>query len=274
MIKMLWKSCYDANAYAFALKNWRWKFALYFLFLCTLFALATSLPAAKRLANILSENMDFMAEQIPDGKIKGGAFTMPNSSPHFVTLKSGEPVMAFSNELLDSIQTKGLFFSVEKDRMTFYSGPENEQYIFFSESEKELAEFASAMFGIDTSEYIPVNGETFKKVMSFSKVFIYFMMPLAMFALAVFMAFIMMFAISIPVFISSMLRMPSLGYFGALKIALIATTPALICFAAETIVGTASSGGFLYMIVCFVIVMHVMRRLPLLMITSQNRAEK
>ena len=260
MISMIWKSFYDENAYRRALDTWRWKFPLYFLMLCAVFALAVSLPVAKRINAYVFDSADFIISQIPDGKIKNGRFTMSAPSPHFVKLKNGQNFMAFSEGLLDSNQTEGLFMSLEKDRITVYGGPDYEEYFFLSDIEKQVKE-ASKGAKTELAEGIPVNGAALAGLLPTVRILTFMCLPAFMFCMAAVMLAIIAFSLSLPVFIASLSIMPGLRYVGALKIALLAATPAMVFFALELALGYNSFGGFIYMLLCFVIAWRVMRRL-------------
>jgi hypothetical protein len=269
MISMLWKSIYDANAYAYALKNWRWKFALYFLFVCAVFTAVTTVPMMSRINDALFKDIDAVAAQIPEGVIKDGRFSMDVPSPHFVKLSNGQPFMAFSNELLDSRQTKGLLLSLEKDRITIY-GPAGETYYFLAPNEELIALYLKEMFNIDSTDGIAVNGELFSKFVPFVKFGCYLVLPFLIFGIAALMMIMMALSLSVFVFVLSLTRLTTLGYLGAIKVSLLATTPAMLFFAVESVLGYGTSGGVIYMILSFVIVLRVMRRLS----ASQPSSDK
>ncbi len=262
MFRLLWKSLYSAEDYAAAIEGWRWKTAIYFLFLC---AISTALSSAFMLPAFLSfaaSQKDYVASQIPDAEISGGTLKMKSDKPVFIKFKDGENFMAMTPSFLEPAQTRGLMFAMEKDRLAIIMG-DAEQYVFY----RDLASRYMAYRGLPESGAadapIKINPESARsfierEIMAAA----YTMLPAICFGVSFFFDALLVLIALFSARIMGATLLPGLGLFGAFKIALIASTPAAMMFALEfTFFGVSQLGIIIYPFLTLAIMMKIMRRL-------------
>lgn len=260
MLKMLLKSFGDSKAYAEALKTWRWKFTLYFIFLSVLSGLLLAMVETPKLKGDIDSNKEFICSQFPNAKIEGAKFSMSEKSPYFAKSKSGENLIGFTEDFLEPNQTKGLFFAFEKDRISFYLNG-NETYFFYDEF---VREYNKVMYP-DSPEGAPllINKQKAEEFANYVKS----ILPLAVapFYLVICLIAngILVVSIAIPTFLLSLTYLPALRLIGALKFAVLAASPAIILQTLQAILGFPNISEIFFVFVSYYIVWRVMRKLSI-----------
>lgn len=259
MFKLLWQSFGNAQAYANAIKNWRWKFAVYFFALSIGCALLVALVEIPEIKNQIDAQKDFILEQMPNGKIENSKFTMSQKSPYFVKSKTGTNIIGFTDGFLEPEQTRTLIAAFEKDRLSFYWG-EDETYFFY---EKFVSDY-NKLNGLDSAANAPllVNKASANDLIESVKAS----------AFAVFAPFIVVFtiianailvmSISLPAFLLSITYAPNLRFLGAIKFSIIASTPAILLQTVQTLAGLSAINSVFFVFVSYYIVWRVMRKFP------------
>ena len=258
MLKMLWKSFGYSEAYAYALANWRWKFALYFLLLTLISGLAVSLVLLPEAKSNLSSAKEFITPQFPNAKIENSRFSMSEKSPYFAKSKSGENLIAFTEDFIYPPQTNGLFMAFERDRLTIYLGG-RENCFFYDELVGDYNKFS----GLDSSANAPllINREKADEFLDRIGELAFFVFTPLFVSVALVANAVLVLSISIPTFLLSFIYMPRLGLGGALKIATLAATPAILLQTLQALAGFPNISEIFFVLVSYYIVWRVMRTL-------------
>ncbi len=262
MIKMLWKSWGSVAAYYNALLNWRFKFLAYAVLLIFVSALFATIPQIYSINKFIDDNTQTIASQMPDAKIKDNILIMPTDELVFVKSNDDKNLLAFTSGFIDYTLTDNLFMAFEKDRISIFA-KDSEMNIFYSDIINTFKYFSKFFPSLKISDNeIAINGDSFLKNKKYLKVFLFSSVPSSALFICFFMCVVFTLALSLPVYISTISKLPNLGYIGALKISLLAATPSMILQSLEFGLGYDSSAGFIYALLSFIIAWRVVRRLP------------
>ena len=258
MLKMLLQSFGDSKAYAWALENWRWKFVLYFLLLALISGFAVLHSMLPEIKSNIDYAKEFITPQFPNAKIENSRFSMSEKSPYFAKSKSGENIIAFTEDFIYPPQTKGLFMAFERDRLTIYFG-NYENCLFYDELVGDYNKFS----GLDSSANAPllINKEKADEFLDRIGKLSFFIFTPFFVSVALIANAVLIVSITIPSFLLSFAYMPSLGLGGALKIAILAATPTIVLQTLQVLLGFPNVSEIFFVFVSYYIVWRVLRKL-------------
>ena len=200
------KSFAPPAAYEEAAFEWKWKAIAYILTLSAICAAATSAMSAKPLSDFYEK---FILPAIPlmeSVEISRGGVKTPDGKPVEFKSASGKTFAVATPGKLDAAAVKGLAFSVERDRLSFY-GSGFEQSI-------PLESFLPPGESAKLSDLFPPKG-----------VMLWAVLPAVFFAASLFMNAVYSLAMGLAAKTLALGAMPSLGYWKCVKIAMLAVTP-------------------------------------------------
>lgn len=258
MIKLLWQSFGNVNAYAYVLKQWRWKFVVYFFTISILSGFLISLVKTPEIVKQLDENKDFIIAQFPNGKIENSKFTMPVPSPYFIKSKSGTNIIGFTYDFLEPSQIQTLFFAFEKDRLSFYF--DNDETYFFYD---KLVNDYNKVTGLDSSANAPVliNKTSAEEFLNYAKSISFFILTPFFLAISLIANAVLVMSITLPAFLLSLTYLPNLKILGALKISIIAASPAIILQTIQALLGFPNISEIFFVLISYYIVWRVIKKL-------------
>lgn len=260
MLKMLLKSFGDSQAYAEALKNWRWKFALYFVLVAVISSLLLTVAETPILERDIDANKEFISAQFPNAKIENAKFSMSEKSPYFAKSKSGKNLIGFTEDFLEPNQTKGLFFAFEKDRISFYLNG-SETYFFYDEFVREYNKVMSPDSPEDAT--LLINKQKVEEFADYVKSILPFAIAPFYLAICLVANGVLVVSIAIPTFLLSLTYLPALRLIGALKFAVLAASPAVILQTLQAILNFPNISEIFFVFVSYYIVWKVMRKLSI-----------
>lgn len=129
LISTLWKSFLPPDAYRDAALNWHLPKALcYFFILCIICTLSASVASFKFVDMFFDNYIDSSLPELSKIEIEAGKISTPENKDIFLKDKAGNVFALITPNIADAEQTKGLMFVVDKNRIAFFIG-DNEQYI-------------------------------------------------------------------------------------------------------------------------------------------------
>ena len=231
IFKIFTHSVFDCNACKIAVLQWRWKVVFYFLLLSIISAIGISISAYKPLDEIYNTTINNAIETLKTIKIQDGKIITPNGND--VLMKNPDGSLFASQNYIDANKTKGLLFSLEKDRITIYMPDGSESFIKAKDYQPIFKQKE-----INASALIPS-----KEVM------LYFFLPIISLFFAIFMNLMYVLMLTMACFILSRTMFPRLTIWQSAVLALIALTPStLLDFVSATIFGQAVF-GFIYALI-------------------------
>lgn len=261
MIKMLWKSFGNVEAYAEALKTWRVKFLLYPLLVLCVSALLIASVNIYYFHNFVNNDLPYFAKQITEFTLTKDGISPALEKPYYIKSKDSQNVAAISSDFVDSNEMASMFVAFEKDRFTLHIlGDEN--YRFYADFFEQLKILKDVGLNFDTDKIV-INEENVLTFFNYAKKFSFIIFPIVSFWISLFIFILFVLSLSIPAFIMSLRPLPNLGYFGALKISILASTPAMILQSMELALGYNSLGGIFYAILSFIILWKVINRIAI-----------
>ena len=122
IFKAMIKSFAPPEAYERAAFEWKWKAVAYFFALTAICAAATTAMSVKSVSEFYDGFIGVNAERMGSVEISTDGVKTPDGKPVEFKSKSGKLLAIATPGRLDAAQVKGLVFSVEKDRFSFYGG--------------------------------------------------------------------------------------------------------------------------------------------------------
>lgn len=203
------KSFTPPEAYERAAFEWKWKAVAYFFALTAICAAATTAMSVKSVSEFYDGFIGVNAERMGSVEISKDGVKTPDGKPVEFKSKSGKLLAIATPERLDAAQVKGLVFSVEKDRFSFYGGN--------IEQTVPLETLLQGGQSVKLSEIFPT-----KSAM------VYIILPCVFFAVSGAMNLTYCLAMGLAGKTLAIAVLPSLGYLKCVKIALVAITPPCI----------------------------------------------
>lgn len=256
MISLLWKCFYDANAYNSVLKTWKFKTVIYFFFISFIASCFADLSSIPYLHKFLSEEAHTISVQIPTCKITESGIDLKSGPPVYVKLSDGRDFIGFTSDFIPSEKLESLMFAFEKNWISFNLNGDFEKRIPYS----EVMQYYKSVYPEKTE--IAVNPDSALDFIEYLKAAVLFAFPIFNFAFAIMSSALMLLSVTIPTYLLSLNIMPDIKLSGAVKIALIASTPAIILSAAGGLL--TNMGSFVFAMLSFVIVWKMMRRIAIL----------
>ena len=233
IFKIFTHSVFDCNACKIAVLQWRWKVVFYFLLLSIISAIGISISAYKPLDEIYNTTINNAIETLKTIKIQDGKIITPDGNDVLMKNPDGSLFAIASQNYIDANKTKGLLFSLEKDRITIYMPDGSESFIKAKDYQPIFKQKE-----INASALIPS-----KEVM------LYFFLPIISLFFAIFMNLMYALMLTMACFILSRTMFPRLTIWQSSVLALIALTPStLLDFVSATIFGQAVF-GFIYALI-------------------------
>lgn len=264
MISLLWKSFYDASAYNYVLKTWKFKTVIYFFFVSLIASIFANLGSIPYLYNFLNDEAKTISSQIPNCKITETGFDFKSDTPLYVKLSNGKDFIGFSENFIPSEKLENLLFAFERDWISFNLTDGFEKRVPYA----EILQYYKTIYPNETE--ILINPDTSLKFIEYLKGVTLLIFPAFNFAFAIMTSTLMLFSVTIPTYLLSLNLMPEIKLTGAIKIALIASTPAIIL---SSIGGLFSNfGSFVFAMLSFVIVWKMMRRIAILRIEENLKS--
>lgn len=264
MIPLLWKCFYDANAYNSVLKTWKFKTAIYFFFISFIASFLADLSSIPYLHKFLSEEAQTISSQIPNCRITENGIDLAGESPVYVKLSNGKDFMGFTSGFIPPEKLESLMFAFEKDWISFNLNGGFEKRVPYS----EILQYYKSVYPEKTE--IAVNSDSALDFIAYLKTVLIFAFPVFNFAFAIMSSALMLLSVAIPAYILSSKLMPDIKFSGALKIALIASTPAIILSAAGGIL--TNMGSFVFAMLSFAIVWKMTRRIAVLRLQEMKQS--
>lgn len=256
MISLLWKCFYDANAYNLVLKTWKFKTVIYFFFISLIASFFADLSSIPYLYKFLSEEADTISSQIPNCKITESGIDLQSENPVYVKLSSGKDFIGFTSGFIPPEKLENLLFAFEKNWISFNLNGDFEKRVPYS----EVLQYYKSVYPEKTE--IAINPDSALGFIEYLKAATLFAFPVFNFVFAIMSSALMLLSVTIPTYILSINVMPDIKISGAVKIALVASTPAIILSAAGGLL--TNIGSFVFAMLSFVIVWKMMRRIALL----------
>lgn len=200
------KSFSPPAAYEEAAFEWKWKAAAYILALSAVCAAATCALSAKTVSDFYE---NFILPSVPlmeSVEISREGVKTPDGKPVELKSPSGRTFAVATPGKLDAAAVKGLAFSLERDRLSFY-GAGFEQSV-------PLESFIPPGGSARLSDLFPPKGAM-----------LWAILPAVFFAASLFMNAVYALAMGLAAKTLALGAMPSLGYWKCAKIAMLAITP-------------------------------------------------
>ena len=247
ILKILTQSALVPDLCKTAVLQWRWKALLYFVILSIISAIGIIITTYKPLDEIYNTTINSAIDSLKSVKIQDGKIITPDGKDVLMKTPDGSIFAIASQNYIDANKTKGLLFSLEKDRITIYMPDSSESFIQARDyqpifQEKEL----------NASSLIPS-----KEIM------LTFFLPAISLGFAVFMNLMYALMMTIACFILSRTIYPTITFWQCVVLALIALTPStLLDFVLATIFGQAVF-GFVYALISGGIAYYLLKKFAL-----------
>lgn len=264
MISFLWKSFYDARAYNFAIQTWKFKALLYFVlvsFVSSIFASALSVPA---FIGILDAEAEHISKQIPECEISEKGFVFQHEKPVFAKLKDGRSFIAFTSGFLDPQEMDGVFAAFEKNWITFKTGANAEKRVPYS----DVWRWYSSLYPREAS--IKINPENAAKFFEYLKKYSIFAMPIFNFFMAMISNAVIIVSVLIPAHLLAARMLKSATIFGSFKMAMLASTPAILLSSAGIVFGLSNFAVMAFALLSFALVWKMTRKVAVLQIMESS----
>ena len=260
MISFFWKSFYDAKAYSFALKEWKFKTLGYFLLVSLTASVCSDFVAIPAFTGFIDREAGHISSQIPECKIGANGFEFPQKDPVYIKLSNGKNFIAFTSSFIPPNEMEGLAIAFERDWISFKADANSEKRMPYS----EIWESYSALYPGEDS--LQINPQTAAKFLEYLKDAAICALPVLNFIIAIISSSIMVFSILIPTHLLAMRMMKNPRIFDSLKIGLIASTPAILLSSAGQIFGMSSFATIVFAMLSFAIVWKMVRQIAMLQI--------
>lgn len=265
MIKFLWQSFGNIDAYKRILTYGVVKTFAYFLFLTILVSGVKSVFSYRALSNFLNENEETICKQIPNFEISSTKITIAEKSPIFVKVDNDErTVIAFSEDFFDSNELKEIPIAFEKNRITI-SSEYAEQTFFYDQILDTISEYEKA-FDIkllENDNLLKVTPQVAKYILALFKKCLFPILMLGFFSTTFILNAMIWLLLSMPAYMMSLTRVKNFGYFNALKIALLASTTTIVLQTIAFLFTGSENVNPFFALVSFIIIWKVLNLLSL-----------
>lgn len=201
------KSFSPPEAYAEAAFNWKWRALAYFFTLCFICTVATTALAYGAVDDFFDNYFEPAKSQMGKVEITADGVKTPDGKPMMLKSKSGKTFAIATSGKLQADEVKGLLFSVENDRITFYAAGMPEQQI-------PLAVIVPQQKKINLLQIFPSQA-TAKWII----------LPCVFFAASILMNLTYTLSMGLAAKTLAIGAMPSLSFLQCTKIAMVAITP-------------------------------------------------
>lgn len=242
IFKMLIKSFWDAKAYNAAVFLWRWKLLAYFLLL-TVISTASASILLSRLVEVFYETQVPQIKQvIKDARVKDWKIHTPDGKDIPLKTPDGKLYAVVTPNYVDATKTKELFFAIEKDRLSFYIGDEEINFL--------LKDLMPANADFSAVDILP----------SYNSFLLMGLLPM-LFAVYLISNAVYALILSLASYILSATRMPTLGWKRCFKLSVIALTPALCLDILTITIFNFAMPAFFMALLSMFIIFRIMPRL-------------
>ncbi len=249
ILKTFCESFWSVAAFKRAAYDWKWKGILYFLLLCAVSSVGATFVAFGQLRAFYKSDLLPALESLQGVSIKDGILVVPQGEQIDLKNASGEVFGVVTPGHLDANAAKGLVFSAEKDRISFYMPDGGESFLPL-EMLKEISQsYGDGGMPLDTLMRSAMDAAVF-------------IAPPAIFLTSILLNGIYAAIMSAAAFIISRSVVPSLGYWKCARMGLVSLTPPVLIDAVCASVFGVSIPGFVYALIsCALLVraIHSMR---------------
>ncbi|MFI3291766.1 MAG: DUF1189 family protein [Opitutales bacterium] len=242
-LSTFWRSFWSPLAYKNAL-TWRWKIFAYFLLLALFSSIILSVAIQPRYDNFINKQAklalsDFQTIEIIDNKVK-----TQDAQNYSYDLPDGTGLLSVSETQNPS--PKDYLVAIEGDK------------VIVASTVLPLSDFVQSL-GIKDNLSID-KAEVFKLLDSFSSLY-YLLTPPMLFLSTLVSNLFFVLILSIAAYTMLMTSPLKLGYFSALKIAVLAITPMTLFQSISPFFTTQDSAGFLYGLISIALTWYVIKKL-------------